>query len=256
VGVTPETLFAGQKATVAMLFDDGDHDPLTVTLTVLKDGTAYDVSTFSVAWLGTQYEVIKKSYEGLPEGTYTVKAVVSDGTETDEDVKTFVVQPLHISVFEITGAWNHWDGRTDYRGVYLTPNAHRFLSLETVTFHASVKGLPETVTVTLSPELMAMTYTDPYGVVYDYEELVGYEVTFPLALSMVAYDEATSISLWEGKYLLPLAPSSISWEDVRKRSPYGAELTASQGLSSVNATIDDVEITGNIYDRISLQPVY
>ncbi|MBS7527481.1 hypothetical protein KHM83_12420 [Fusibacter paucivorans] len=256
VGVTPETLFAGQKATVAMLFDDGDHEPLTVTLTVLKDGTAYDVSTFSVAWLGTQYEVIKKSYEGLPEGTYTVKAVVSDGTATDEDVKTFDVKPLNISAFEITGAWNHWDGRTDYRGVYLTPNTHRFLSLETVTFHASIKGLPEMVTVTLSPELMAMTYTDPYGVVYEYEELVGYDVAFPLALSMVSYDEASAMSTWEGAYLLPLAPSTLSWEDIRKRSPYEAELTASQELSSVKATIDDVEITGNIYDRISLQPVY
>ncbi|MBS7525987.1 hypothetical protein KHM83_04750 [Fusibacter paucivorans] len=256
VGVTPETLYAGQKATVAMLFDDGDHEPLTVTLTVIKDGTTYDVSTFPVAWLGTQYEMIKKSYDNLPEGTYTAKAVVSDGTATDEDVKTFIVQPLHISDFEITGAWNHWDGRTDYRGIYLTPNAHRFLSLETVTFHASVQGLPETVAVMLSPELMAMTYTDPYGVVYEYEELVGYDVSFPLALSMVSYDEASAMSNWEGTYLLPLAPSTLSWEDIRKRSPYEAELTASQELSSVKASIDDVEITGNIYDRISLQPVY
>jgi hypothetical protein len=254
--VSPATIYVGQSANLSFAVSDPNAQALSVGIAVRHEGILYAQQTLTASPSGSVYMPILWTLDDLPAGSYTVSATVSDGLLSASKTLSFTVQPFRIASFDVIGAWNHWDGRVDYRGVYLTPDPHRFLSLETVTFRAVVEGMAETVQVTLSPELMAMTYTDPYGNVYDYEDIVGDRVSFPLPLAMTAYDEASSSGIWEANYILPLAPSTLSWEDIRQRGKYEATLTAIQGTAVMTATIDDIEITGNIYDRISLQPVY
>ena len=57
---------------------------------------------------------------------------------------------------------------------------------------------------------------------------------------------------WE--YILPLAPSTVSWEDKRLKQPYKMIVTAYNGNRSETYIVDDIDITGNVYDLIYIQP--
>ena len=158
------------------------------------------------------------------------------------------VQVLQISGVSISGYWNHWRGQTDIFGKQMSVESHRFLSLETIKVNVSTVGNPDSVSIKFSTELEAMQYTDPNGNTYDYKnDFFKYYVYFPLGLNS---SDGTN---WNIEYALPLAPSSKSWDDVRKRSCYSMVVTAIKGATTKTYTVNDIDITGNIYDQTFIQ---
>ena len=161
---------------------------------------------------------------------------------------------LKINSVSISGYWNHWRGQIDIFDKYLANEPHRFLSLEKVKVDVNVSGYADKVIVRFSPALEAMQFTDKYSNIYDYKDKVGYYVSFPSDSTTILNSSIKDHDVQWG-YILPLAPSSKSWNDVRLRQSYTMTVTAYKGTSSVSYTVNDIDITGNIYDLIYMQPV-
>ena len=167
---------------------------------------------------------------------------------------------LTITGVTLTGYWNHWRGQVETWGnpnpavAYphtMTVEPHRFLSLECVKIDVTTAGDPDYVVIRFSPELEALQYTDPHGNVYDYNtDYFHYYVRFPQDSTIVPVNNHV---YWE--YSLPLAPSTKGWDDIRKRPQYSMTVTAWKGASSVTYTINDIDITGNIYELSYIQPL-
>jgi hypothetical protein len=189
--------------------------------------------------------------DGIPDGNYIARftAVTFNGNVQTKDL-AYKLTNLAITGVELSGYWNHWRGQVDLFGKRLTNEPHRFLSLECVKVRVATIGNPERITIRFSPELEAMRYTDKYGHTYDYNsDFFGYEVNFPKDST---FNVTENQVYWE--YYLPLAPSTKDWDDNRLRPPYSMTVTAYKGEKSVSVTIDDIEITGNIYDLTYIQP--
>lgn len=187
-------------------------------------------------------------------GSCVIQAEVIDNAGNTAKVVSSVyeVTAIDITDISISGYWNHWRGQVDIFGERLSNEPHRFLSLERVRIDITTKGNPDKVIIRFSPELEAMTYSDPHGNVYSYgRDFFGYEVKFPTDST---FNVSNNHVRWE--YNLPLAPSTKSWDNSRLRPPYTMTVTAYKGSKSVVRTINDIEITGNIYDLTYIQPVH
>jgi hypothetical protein len=188
---------------------------------------------------------------GIPEGSYIARftATAPNGTTQSRDVP-FKLVNLGISNVSISGYWNHWRGQTDIFGKRMTNEPHRFLSLERVKIDITTIGDPERVTIRFSPELEAMQYKDPNGNSYDYaDDFFGYDVVFPEDSTFTIPGNHIS---WD--YYLPLAPSTKGWDNSRLRPQYRMTVTAYKGSATVEYVINDIDITGNIYDLTYIQP--
>ncbi|HPV01999.1 MAG TPA: hypothetical protein PK127_05940, partial [Clostridiales bacterium] len=200
----------------------------------------------------------KKNWEGvvsvpagIPDGEYTARftATAPNGKTQSRDVK-FSLTNMAITEVKLSGYWNHWRGQTDIFGKKMTVEPHRFLSLECVRIDIRTKGDPEKVVIRFSPELESMYYTDPNGHTYDYsKDFFGYYVRFPQDSTLTVTDNH---AYWE--YYLPLAPSTKNWDDRRLRPQYRMTVTAYKGDITAEYVIDDIDITGNIYDLTYIQP--
>ncbi|NSW91262.1 MAG: hypothetical protein HPY74_11440 [Firmicutes bacterium] len=190
----------------------------------------------------------------IPEGTYKARYIATTpcGKNETQDVE-FKVEALKITGVTIEGYWNHWRGQVDIFGKQLTNEPHRFLSLERVKINVYTDGYADRIEIRFSPELEAMRYKDEYGNWYDYKEdfKLNY-VYFPQVFTLDNTKKENHI-YWE--YVLPLAESTISWNDIRKKQPYKMEVTAWKGGKSVTYVVDDMDITGNIYDLTYIQPL-
>ncbi|MDH8679436.1 hypothetical protein QE109_14855 [Fusibacter bizertensis] len=193
--------------------------------------------------------------EVIPEDQYTFAftAQTPSGNQASYQTQREVIA-LKIKKILIEGYWNHWRGQIDAFDQRMTFNPHRFLSYEKVKIRAEVIGEPDEVFLNFSPELEAMVYINKLGQTYRYQSEVGYEPTFPIQLSMKSGN--STLSIWEGEYILPLARETMDWQDIRLASPYSCAVTAIKGNKSNKLTIDDIEITGNIYDLLYHQPKY
>ncbi len=188
---------------------------------------------------------------GIPDGEYTARfiATTPNGSTQSKDV-TFTLVNLAITDVNISGYWNHWRGQADIFGKRMSVEPHRFLSLECLDIDITTLGNPDTVVVRLSPELESMYYTDPNGHTYDYDkDFMGYKVKFPEDSTIAVTDNSAH---WE--YHLPLAPSSKSWDNNRLRPQYYMTITAYKGINTATFVIDDIDVTGNIYDLTYIQP--
>lgn len=188
---------------------------------------------------------------GIPDGYYTARftAFTPNGRSQTRD-ESFKLVNLSITNVSINGYWNHWRGQVDILGERLTNEPHRFLSLECVKIDITTFGNPERVAVRFSPELEAMSYTDPNGHTYDYnDDYFGYDVVFPADSTFPATGNHI---YWE--YHLPLAPSTKGWNNSRVRQPYKMTVTAFKGQTTAQYVINDIDITGNIYDLTYIQP--
>ncbi len=220
-------------------------------------GTAYE-RTYSLTGAAGSAGSADKVWEGslsipgnIPDGNYSARftAVAPNGSSQDRDVPFRLVN-LSIANVSLSGYWNHWRGQVDILGERLSNEPHRFLSLERVKIDISTLGNPERVTIRFSPELEAMSYTDPNGHTYGYkEDYFGYKVTFPTDATFPATGNKV---YWE--YHLPLAPSSKGWNNNRLRQPYRMTVTAYKGQTAAQYVINDIDITGNIYDLTYFQP--
>ena len=225
----------------------------TVTATLFQ-GTAYE-RTYTMTGKGEGTGKVWAGNlsipENIPEGEYNARftATAPNGNSQTRDVR-FKLTNLSITHVSLSGYWNHWRGQADIFGEPLSNEPHRFLSLECVKINIDMLGNPERVTVRFSPELEAMSYTDPKGHTYSYkEDYFGYSVRFPEDSTFTGAGNHIS---WE--YYLPLAPSTKSWNNNRQRQPYRMTVTAHKGGATAEYVIDDIEITGNIYDLTYIQP--
>ncbi len=208
--------------------------------------------------LNGEYNTGDKVWEGnieipgnVPEGDYYAKfiATTPNGKSITE-YAPFKLTNLGIASVTLSGYWNHWRGQVDIFGEQLTNEPHRFLSLECVKVNIATVGNPERVSIRFSPELEAMQYTDPNGHTYYYDkDFFGYKVEFPKDSTFFLSGNHV---YWE--YNLPLAPSTKDWNNVRLKPPYKMIVTAYKGDSTVQYIIDDIDITGNIYDLTYIQP--
>ena len=183
-----------------------------------------------------------------------VETVDNAGNTTWNVYGTYRYYRVRITNVTIDGYWNHWRGQVDKLGKQLTVEPHRFLSLETVKINVYTEGHADKVVIRFSPELEAMQFIDKRGNLYDYnKDFFGYYVKFPEDSTFILDSSLNNNHVyWE--YTLPLALSSKSWDDVRLREPYTMTVTAYSGSYSVTYVIDDIDITGNIYDLIEIQP--
>jgi len=248
----PEELSGGATARVSA--ETAKYaDTVSVTL---FHGTPH-ARTFSLANLDSaagskkNWEGVVSVPAGIPDGEYTARftATLPNGKTQSRDVK-FSLTNMAITEVKLSGYWNHWRGQTDIFGKKMTVEPHRFLSLECVRIDIRTKGDPEKVVIRFSPELESMYYTDPNGHTHDYsKDFFGYYVRFPQDSTLTVTDNH---AYWE--YYLPLAPSTKNWDDRRLRPQYRMTVTAYKGDITAEYVIDDIDITGNIYDLTYIQP--
>ena len=173
----------------------------------------------------------------------------------------FSISGLKILSVNLSGYWNHWRGQNENWGnpnpntIYphtLSVEPHRFLSLECVKISVDSTGYADKVEISFSPELQAMQFTDSSGHNYDYYEDFGIShVNFPIILNLNNSSKENHVTY---EYYLPLAPSTIGWDNLRKRPQYYMTVKVWKGLKYVTYTMSDIDITGNIYDLTYIQP--
>ncbi|MBN2899808.1 MAG: hypothetical protein JXO44_13645, partial [Clostridia bacterium] len=193
----------------------------------------------------------------IEEGVYDVvfTGTVNTTPKKMESVLRRVhVMPLNFESVTITGAWQHWRGQEDLFSEQMADMPYRFLSWEKIYITAKTIGDPDSVFVRMSEPLEAMSFTDQNGVTYDYEDDFGDEVDFPLKLKNQGND------IWSVEYILPLAPSTLSWDDERLRPSYEVVVTAKKNDTTIDCVFSEsngngIEITGNTTDLIYVQPL-
>ena len=194
----------------------------------------------------------------IPEGDYAhLFTAWTDSGKSANDIVTKKLNVLSIESLDVHGYWNHWRGQTDIFDANLPNQPHRFLSYEKISVTAMVRGNPEKVVLTFSPELEAMQYTNSLGQRYRYIDEIGYEVAFPL--NMVKSSESTgnpNLSKWTADYILPLCRETMTYDNVRRNASYWLKAEANKGSVIKSETITDIEMTGNIYDLLYTQPSY
>jgi len=245
VTISAETNQYAKSASVTLF--EGTSFEKTIELEKMEDGE-------SILWKGAY-----KIPENMPEGNYNHQFVAKtpSGKQATEilvgKVDTFAIQKI-----ELIGYWNHWRGQIDAFGNLLTLDPHRFLSYEKVRVVALVNGNPDKVIVHFSPELQAMTFTNSLGQHYAYRDELGYEVTFPIQMEpLIDHPEnANGRTMWSIEYVLPLCKPTLSWDNQRTKQPYFMTVEAIKGGTVKKSVIDDIEITGNIYDLMYVQPNY
>ena len=255
IGLVPDMPSELWGGATAQLSAETSKYAETVNVTLFH-GTSH-ARTFSLAGkpnaAGTakDWECVVTVPAGIPDGEYTARftAAAPNGKSQSIEVK-FTLANIAITDVKLSGYWNHWRGQTDIFGRRMTDEPHRFLSLECVRIDIRTKGDPEKVVIRFSPELESMYYTDPNGHTYDYSrDFFGYRVRFPDDSTLTVHDNQAH---WE--YYLPLAPSTKEWDNRRLRPQYRMTVTAYKGESTVEYVIDDIDITGNIYDLTYIQP--
>jgi len=195
--------------------------------------------------------------ENVPDGTYIAEFIArTPNGNTQAKTLEFMIENLKITGVTIEGFWNHWRGQDNIFGEKMADDPHRFLSLERVKINVHTTGFADRVVIRFSPELEAMSFTDEYGNVYDYsDDFLGYYVNFPEDSTFQLEGTAKDSNLyWE--YTLPLAPSSMDADGNVLRQPYSLYVYAYKGEEFAAYEINDINITGNIYDHTYIQPVH
>lgn len=224
----------------------------SVTVNVF-DGTSYEQvlnmtetsrDTATKTWQAT-YKVGKT----IPLGNYNAvfNATTPNGN-LETLTKTFELISLRVISMNLWGEWHYWRGQTNLLGKKLPNMPHRFLSYEKVHVEAVVQGAPDTVTVRFSPELEAMTYVNSQGIRYDYQDHIGHQVAFPLALTSVDGLH------YSAEYILPLAPNTMDDNNLSLRPQYWVMVTAKKGSATDSMSITDIDLTGNILNHMYIQP--
>lgn len=220
------------------------------------EGTPYEHHV-QLAQIGTQpsgesiWEADFEVGDGVVEDQYRFNfyAQTASGNEASHLVMKQVIV-LKILSFDVTGYWNHWRGQGDLDGKTLTLNPHRFLGLEKVRFTAFVQGNPDEIQLDVSTGLKAMTYRDGFGNLYKYTDEFEADIAFPVFLV------ENEPGVWLYEYNLPVTASTLSWDDVRIGPSYTAEIKVTKGAIERHKKIEDIDLTGTIFDLIYTQPYY
>lgn len=243
IDATPKSYNGFDKVDITITASDHEEDDFSYMRYAVTTSTTVP-SSDSSQWIKVANGIKTKDITINTEGTYYLHMEAYDTADQVGKNMTgpYIIQILKINNATLTGSWNHWRTTwTDKSGHYCPYNPLRFLSLEKVHLNVKTTTAPDIIVVDLSPELKAMKFTDIYGNVYYYKDFFGYEVAFPLTIN----NPGTNYT-WN--YILPLANSTISWDNVRKNAPYYLTVTAYKGTASDTKTISNIEITGNVKD--------
>ncbi|NLZ52479.1 MAG: hypothetical protein GX892_04930, partial [Thermoanaerobacteraceae bacterium] len=250
INANPDKLDSLDPITVSITAGDTGGSGLKHTNYKWTTSTTKPTSGWSTSTAGTFSTTLNT--EGVVHYLH-VEAFDNAGNSTYKVFGPYKYDSLRITNVTISGYWNHWRGQVDMFGKRLTNEPHRFLSLERVKINVYTTGYAERVEIRFSPELEAMRFEDIYGNIYDYYEDFGLAyVYFPKVFTLDNTKKDNHV-YWE--YILPLANSTKSWDDVRLRPQYSMTVTAWRGSKSVTYTISDIDITGNTFDLIYVQPV-
>jgi hypothetical protein len=197
------------------------------------------------------WETVYRVPEHVDEGEYVATFIgkTPSGKEATDQVG-FRADAVAITDVTIEGYWNHWRGQIDAFGQIKTAEPHRFLGYEKVKITAKVTGSPEQVEVRFSPELEAMRYKNSLGQTYDFKDTFGYEIAFPLVMTQMDTQTYTI------ETILPLAKETLNWSDQRVGQPYSMTVTAVKGEVRKDYVVPDLDMTGNIYELLYVQPNY
>lgn len=250
---SPAELYEGDSHQVKITVTDPDQDLLSLKV--------------YMCYLG-ETEVLYESFSNLASGTTVAvkpliikdgqqikwRAVLSDGSATDEALLQLPIKSLGIEQVDIQGAWNHWRGQTNAFGIKMSNEPYRFLSYEEINVTVVTRGNPERVLMRLSPALEAMSFKDEKGKMYRYKDEIGYEVAFPIIF------RSTNVNKFNIEYILPLAGSTIGWNNQRRLPPYQLEIGIEKAgrlhwtVYGDEAGEPKIDITGNIFDLQFNQP--
>jgi len=102
-----------------------------------------------------------------------------------------------------------------------------------------------------------MQFTNSLGQYYRYIDEIGFEVDFPINLTKSSEDTGSAnLSKWTAEYILPLCKETLGYDDTRRTLPYWVKVDAHKGSVIKTETIEDIDVTGNIYDLLYTQPSY
>ena len=191
--------------------------------------------------------------EQIPEGVYQMRFVTqtANGNQA-QSIMVGDVIAFGIETVSVQGYWNHWRGQTDIHGKTLANQPHRFLSYEKVKIKVKIKGVADQVSVRFDAALEAMTFTNSLGQTYRYADETGQNVAFPIQMKK----SETEAQMWEIEYILPLCPQTLTWENQRLRQPYTMTITGRKGSAVKQLSVHDIDMTGNVYDLLYVQPSY
>ncbi|MFA7674423.1 MAG: hypothetical protein WCY62_11285, partial [Clostridia bacterium] len=196
-------------------------------------------SIFHDVYITGEYCSVLLSYE--KEGAGDPAEAVEVVYESEDSLPYVINYDMVITNVRMTGKWDHWTGN------------ERFLGLEQVVLNISIKGRVTKVEILFSDELKKKIYTDKYGVSYDYLDFFD------------NYDYLPSDTVIEGlyetgydhihTYILPLCASTIGYDDIRIKDPYTVTIKA-YNEENCREYIYSLDMTGNIYDLLYVQPVH
>lgn len=217
------------------------------------NGTAY-ATTVPMSLVQTVGEV--KTWQAnyvpnsIPEGNYVARFTARTANGNVENLdKNFRLMNLSIQAVRVWGDWNHWRGQVDKVTKQTLPNnPHRFLTHENIHIEADVIGNPDSVTVSMSPQLANYVYTNKQNITYRHDSF-GY----PLRAHPLPMTSANQVN-FATEYVIPLCDWTLGYDNIRKRVPYTITVTARKGATVVTFDVTDIEITGNIHDTTYLAP--
>jgi hypothetical protein len=239
---------------IASVFN-GSSKEQTITMTL--DEIKSEEIDGQVKETGKVWKATCTVAEDLVDGMYNVVftgRVLTTPSKSEGATASVQVISLKFDEVILSGAWNHWRGQVDLFGKQMDDMPLRFLSWEKVYFTAKTLGKPDKVYVRLSRELEAMSFVDKNGTRFNYKDDFGYEVEFPIKLKEI------EDNVWTGEYILPLAHSTLSWEDRRLKPSYEIIVTAEKNGKRVTYEFTEkegrgIEITGNVTNLIYTQPM-
>lgn len=259
VALQPDPIYEGDYIELLIQPYDADMEPLDMRIDI-TDSSGNRLYSYSQTVYPEDgvYKMVNHRVNRFFSigGGYLVTVSVTDSYgKSDYDSRNFDVSVPDIESVTIEGYWNHWRGQKDIFGKQMTSEPHRFLSLETVKINVVTAGYADRVVIRFSPELESMRYADKLGHVYDYFRDFRFQyVTFPND-STFYLDETLRQNRVYWEYTLPLAPSTKSWNDERLSPPYKMTVYVYKGEHCTIYEINDIDITGNVYDLVYIQPV-
>lgn len=242
-GHTPENILPGEnvfKATTSKYVDE-----VYVTLYV---GTPYEETHQMM--LEDEWTYVYDASDIVPDGTYDIRyeaVILSDPKKKEHIVNQTEKISLKATSIRVTGDWQYWKGGKNIFGESLSDDPNRFMSLEAIDIEVESIGKPDRIEITMSPELMSMSYVDEKNNVYYYKDMIGKVVEFPLLMS------SENEKNWHVSYVLPLADSTLSVENIRLRNPYIIHVILVKGTTKIPYEVM-IDLTGNTLDRVYIQP--
>ncbi len=205
---------------------------------------------------GRNKDIPAKYLDNMYYMTYIYKNMCPDRLPNHHVFFKIVDPELKVTA-EIEGYINKWDGDTDMSGNILEDNSHRFLSLEKIKINVYTEGYADKVVIRFSPELESMTYKSTNSSnVYDMKNDLNIDYTYFPEDTTFHLDSSLEKNMVYWEYYLPLAEDTLNWNDERVKPSYSLYVYAYKGDKCDVYIIDDIEITGSLYDIIHIQPVY